>query len=204
MSDGSVVGWHILFLNGTPCPGMVQYAQGDNKPTAAVTIEPESQSPRSTTSPTDVPAPSLFAPPKGFGALESQKSSFLNAPTSATSQPTPMNSSSSGFGKSSAPTFGVTGWGFGSQPSASSSGSVNTIGSAGGFAAFAQSKPSSFGALSGTPKILVQPLPHLYLPVLYQVEGSRPLQHLQNPPYFLHRLPTSLVNLQASVLLGQR
>lgn len=159
MSDGSVVGWHILFLNGTPCPGMVEFAQANNKTITTAALGPELLPPKSTTSPGDVPVPSFIAPARGFGVLANQKSSLFSAPTSAASQTAPTGSSSSGFGKSSSPAFGVTGWGFGSQPPPTSSsysiGSGNAIGSGGGFAAFAQSKPSSFGALPGASKTSV-------------------------------------------------
>lgn len=168
MSDGSVVAWHLLFLDGTPFPGMVRSAQTVNSSDVAIVVSPQSSEATpfsdNTTQPFSKQQPSLFG----------------SASTASTTGSLASPGFSGGFGKPSTPAFGVSGWGFGNKPSAptsfgntsaasatpvfgrtgfsnfaSSTPISNNIPSGGGFAAFAQAGASSFGAPLGAAKVSV-------------------------------------------------
>ncbi|GJJ08548.1 hypothetical protein Clacol_002766 [Clathrus columnatus] len=187
MSDGSIVAWHILYLDGTPFPGMVRSAQAIGEMSSSPLMQQVSERiPSGNTAQT-----SVIAPAKGFGTLTNQQSpisSFTNTGSETTStfgfpaSSTPTIQTNSGFNnRPPAPTFGVTGWGFGSKQTAPTFGTVAlehkegvptasafgqsgfagfstnppkpaSVFSGGGFAAFAQTGTSSFGAPLGTTK----------------------------------------------------
>ncbi|EMD33399.1 hypothetical protein CERSUDRAFT_118001 [Gelatoporia subvermispora B] len=115
-SDGTIVGWHIINMQGAAYPGMI--TPGLATTVAAPVQQQQQQSPPAAMQPE--PAPTSAFGQSAFSQARSPPAfgqSAFGAPQSATSPPAPVSGGFGAFAGSTA-TFGQSGFGFGVRPPA--------------------------------------------------------------------------------------